>query len=39
MTTQAAAVDVTRLIDDNRIGTFQIRVLLLCAAVTCVPWV
>ena len=36
MTTQAAAVDVTRLIDDNRIGAFQIRVLLLCAAVTCV---
>ena len=33
MSTESGAVDVTKLIDDNKIGKFQIRILLLCAAV------
>lgn len=33
MATEARVVDVTRLIDDHKIGSYQIRILLLCAAV------
>ncbi len=31
-----SVVDVAKLIDDNNVGKFQLRVLLLCAAIICV---
>jgi AAHS family 4-hydroxybenzoate transporter-like MFS transporter len=36
MSTDGKPIDVTALIDNDKVGRYQIRILLLCAAVICV---